>query len=448
MDRYLSQASNNDWGNIVQWSFVKDNGNIDIDGIHSGKYEARLFFHNSYKVESKVKFSVEKGHYKYPKSTKFTKRLTDSNVEKPSVENPSLDDVFGTKIKMVNKPDEKRSPYPNVQAWNSDMSLFRIDYRLYNAKTLEESPITSGLSRSDGYEKLCSMLGSNIRWSTKDPNKFYVVNNHLRLIEGHIDGDNIDCSTVLFDFRENGFEQADIGPGEGNIDFNDKYVVFPVKKNGENKIYIFLYDLENKRKVWNEPKLYDVKDAHWIADGNYWKPTILDWVSVSPSGKYIVINASTRGVYRYDINFENKKRVEYLDSHGIKVSEGGHSDIGFDMNGTEVLVQFVAGMGVYSFNLDDPNEKGKKLLDSPYGGGFVSCRNRLHKGWCYITTREEGFREIFALKLDGTLGKTVQRFSQTHNNYYGGSVSQDGTKVIFSNKWDANRLNTFIAEAQ
>jgi len=148
------KSSNNDWTNVLQWSFVNHTGDIKIMGVLSGKYEARLFFHNSYKLENKVEFRVEKGVkkdvYKYPKSTKFTKRLTDSNVEEPSVENPSLDDVFGTKIKMVNKPDEKRSPYPNVQAWNSDMSLFRIDYRLYNAKTLEESPITRGLSRSRG----------------------------------------------------------------------------------------------------------------------------------------------------------------------------------------------------------------------------------------------------------------------------------------------------------
>jgi len=72
----------------------------------------------------------------------------------------------------------------------------------------------------------------------------------------------------------------------------------------------------------------------------------------------------------------------------------------------------------------------------------------LHKGWCYVTTREEGFREIYALKLDGTLDKTVQRFTQTHGNWYGGSVSPDGTKVVFTNYWSADQRDTFIAEAQ
>jgi len=52
------KGSNNDWGNVAQWSWVNHNGNIDINGVASGKYEARLFFHNSYTVESKVAFRV------------------------------------------------------------------------------------------------------------------------------------------------------------------------------------------------------------------------------------------------------------------------------------------------------------------------------------------------------------------------------------------------------
>jgi len=353
---------------------------------------------------------------------------------------------------MVNKSDTAISLYPKIQAWNSDMSLMRIGYRLYNANTLEESPITRGLANegsNSAYNKLCASLSGDFRWSTKDPNKFYVLNSSLQLIEGYIIGNAIKCNTVLFDFSDNGFEQANIGPGEGNIDFNDKYIVLPVKKIGDSKIYIFLYDLDNKRKVWNSPKLYNSNGAGWIASGNYWTPTVLDWVSMSPSGKYIVINDSSTGMYRYNIHFQDKRRLEYRGNNGEITSQGGHGDIGFDTNGNEVLVQFLSGKGVHSFNLDNPDELGKKLLISANGGGFVSCRNTIHKGWCYVTTRTEGFREIYALKLDGTSNQTVQRFTQTHENYFGGTVSPDGTKVMFSNHWGDgdNSLDTFIAEA-
>jgi len=386
---------------------------------------------------------------KYPETTLLEKRLTDETVVKPTIEEMSLDNIFNTQIKMVNKTGSAASPYPKIQAWNSDMTLIRIKFRLYNAMTLKESSITKGVvDGSDGtYGKLCKPLSSDFRWSTKDPNKFYVLNSSLQLIEGHIVGNSTNCETILFDFKKNNFEQAAIGPGEGNIDFNDKYIALPVKKKGDNKIYIFLYDLEKKKKVWDNPKLYNAEGAHWEADGKYWNPTVLDWVSVSPSGKYIVINDSNTGMYIYDINFKNKRRLEFYKDGQIK-SEGGHGDIGFDTNNNEVFVQFISGRGVYSFNLDNPNEKGKELLNSPYGGGFVSCRNRLHKNWCYVTTREPGFQEIFALKLDGIHNNVVQRFTQTHGNYYGGVASPDGTKVLFSNKWGTDRLDTFVAEAQ
>ena len=387
---------------------------------------------------------------KYPQTTILEKRLTDNNIPRPTVGNPSLDNVFGTQIKMVDKTGNAASPYPKLQAWNSDMTLIRIKFRLYNAMTLEESPITKGFEVGGGagtYNKLCAPLSSDFRWSSKDPNTFYVLNSSLQLIEGHIVGGTTSCETVLFDFKQNNFEQAAIGPGEGNIDFNDKYIALPVKKKGDDKIYIFLYDLEKKKKVWNSPKLYNAQDAHWEASGKYWKPTVLDWVSVSPSGKYIVINDSKTGMYRYDIHFKNKRRLEFY-KDGQITSQGGHGDIGFDTNNNEVFVQFIAGRGVYSFNLDNPNEKGKELLNSPYGGGFVSCRNKLHRGWCYVTTRTAGFQEIYALKLDGIQNNVVQRFTQTHGNYYGGIASPDGTKILFSNYWGTDKLDTFVAELQ
>jgi len=455
-----SENASNDWGNVVVWDWTKGKKNVILDGLSIGHYEARLFYNNSFRDEAKVRFSVTDVDKKYPHTTTLTKRLTDNSVSRPSVGEPSIDNVFGTQIKMLNKGDYVHdSPYPKIQAWNSDMTLMRIGFRLYNAKTLEESTITSSVKEVGGkngtYNKLCAPNSSDFRWSSKDPNKFYVVNSSIQLIEGEIVGNGINCH-LLFDFKKNNFEQANIGPGEGNIDFNDKYIAFPVKKKGDDRIYILLYDLSDGKKgkqVWNQPKLYDAEGALWIKiikDNGYvyWTPEVLDWVSVSPSGKYIVINDSETGMYRYDINFQNKRRLEYIDGHGDVSSQGGHGDIGFDTNKNEVFVQFISGTGIYSFNLDNPDEKGKELLDSPYGGGFISCRNILHRGWCYITTREKGFQEIFALQLDGTSNKTVQRFTQTHADWYGGSVSPDGTKVIFTNSWGNDKRDTFIAEAQ
>jgi hypothetical protein len=89
---------------------------------------------------------------------------------------------------------------------------------------------------------------------------------------------------------------------------------------------------------------------------------------------------------------------------------------------------------------------GKKLLDSNYGGGHVSCRNHKLLGWCYVSTNEKDYREVFAVRLDGS--KAVRRFAQVHqrgndspggqvgNKYYYAqdafvNVSPDGTRVLF-----------------
>ena len=106
--------------------------------------------------------------------------------------------------------------------------------------------------------------------------------------------------------------------------------------------------------------------------------------------------------------------------------------------------------------MDNPQELGKELLHSPYGGGHISCRNTKRKGWCYITANTDsngnGLKDIFALKIDGTGDENVEHFSQSHINTgfhdtYGGT-SPDGTKVIFNSHWRTNAIDTFIAEAE
>jgi hypothetical protein len=158
-------------------------------------------------------------------------------------------------------------------------------------------------------------------------------------------------------------------------------------------------------------------------------------------------------MYRYDIDFENEEKLQYRwDSDGQLYSHRGHGGLGYDTDGNEVFVQFIGGVGVYSFNLDNPTELGKELLHSPYCGGHISCRNTKRPGWCYITTVGNNYKRIFALQLDGTGDQNVQNFSQSHidpgyHNTYGGPTP-DGTTVIFNSHWGANSIGTFLAEAQ
>jgi pimeloyl-ACP methyl ester carboxylesterase len=387
---------------------------------------------------------------KYPTTTTLEARATDNTVIRPTIGVPTVDPIYKTHITMVDKSDTKLSSYPKVQNWNSNMTLIRLGNRMYNAATLTETNMTKTKTGTQAYNTLCSRSSDYFRWSNIDSDTFFVVNSSYEFIEAKISGNSVDCSTILDPFVD--YEVVHMGPHEGNIDYNDKYVVFVAKKPNDTTFYVILYDIQSKTRVWTKTMPTQV----WESNNGTWTPSTLDWISLSSSGKYIVFNndnGSRDGMYRYDINFENKVKLQYRwDGNGEIYSEGGHGDLGYDTDGNEVFVQFISGVGVYSFNLDNPTQLGKELLHSPYGGGHISCRNSRRRGWCYVTTVGDNYRRVFALKIDGTGDENVQNFSQSHidNPYhttYGGA-SPDGTKMIFNTHWGLGLDDTFVVEAQ
>lgn len=393
--------------------------------------------------------NVEAADSKYPEAKKLTARSVDRNVEEPKNNKQSIDHHNNTVINKVIKKDFSRSSYPKVQSWNKDMTLIRISNRLYNADTLIESSLTSQYySNSTASKGLCSRSSDYFRWSSVESNIFYVLNSSRKFIKATINDNKIDCTNSIESFRD--YEVIHIGPHEGNIDNRDKYVVFIAKKRNNKAVYVILFDIEEEKRIWTKK----LENNWWINVKGRWKLSSIDWISVSPSGKYIVLNESkingaSGGMYRYDINFKNKVKLQYK-RHNKLLSQGGHGDMGYDTDGNEVLIQFIAGLGIYQFNLDNPKEIGTNIL-SPYGGGHISCRNIERKGWCYITTHAKQYRSIFALKIDGSKDETVQAFTQTHMsediNKIFGSPSPDGTKVIFNSDWekgDKNKVDTFV----
>ena len=397
-------------------------------------------------VSNDATFHLDKA-LKYPPLGTLEKRFSKNDgLTIPTVGNPSIDNVFKTKTYKVAKSNNSIVGYPKTQSWNKDMSLIRVGYRLYNANTLKESPLTKGLpdhGSGNAYAKLCSP--NDFRWSNKEANTFFAINPRREFIRGRITNNMITCNVV--ESFKNEYEIVKMGPYEGNIDNNDRYVVLTLKKPNDSQVYIMLYDILHDKRKWTKK----LSDKIWKSDN----PTF-DWISISQSGKYILVNYAYKegGVYlydgltRYDINFHNGVELKYATN---KPSQGAHGDVGYDINGHEVFVAFVAGWGVVSYDLDNPHQIAKSLTNSPYGGGHVSCRNTDRPGWCYVTTKSEGNKRVFALKIDGTR-ETVQNFSQTHNrgsypeNY--GAPSPDGTKVIFNSHWDSGSIGTFVTEVQ
>ncbi len=367
----------------------------------------------------------------YPPQSQFTPIPTNNDGKQPAYLIPSVDLEFGTQVNRITdraNQNANEHPYPKQgSAWNSDMTLLKIQYRLYDAETFQEIPVTSGLNIGQAYNKLGSPLHGpgDMRWSKKDPNVMFVLDSSQRFKKVVINADrtNMNSSVILHDFSNDGYSNITTGNNEGNLDYSDEYIVFAAQKIGDERVYAILYEISTDTVKWEKLIPYGL----WGKGTN--DPDNFDWVTVSPNGDYILVS-TIHHIYLYDHNFENEFML---------ADEASHGDIGINQNGEQVYVQFIFSgeQGIWSYNIE--TKENIRLLPSKYNGGHVSCRNVQRPGWCYVNTSQERYKEAFSLKLDGGSG-TVERFAQTHVSINNRgctqvNVSPDGTRVLFSSDW-------------
>ncbi|MGV6816046.1 MAG: hypothetical protein ACWA44_02110 [Thiotrichales bacterium] len=357
----------------------------------------------------------------------LTQIPTDTTVTKPDYLSSYVDPVFGSKVTRITdrtRQTGNAQPYPKQgSAWNSDGSIIRLQYRLYDAATFIELPLTKDKDIDAAYAAVGSPQhgAGDIRWSNTSPDVMYVLDSSQRFIRLTLNADKSTAAReTLIDLSALGFEDISIGNNEGNLDFANTRVVFAAKKPGDENVYALLYQLGDNTLTWTKTV------PHGLWNTTYGNPDYFDWISIDSSGEYLVLNATDR-IFVYDINLENEVLLS---------NEGSHGDIGIDANGDPVYVQFEFNgeQGIWSYNLR--SHQALKLLPRKYNGGHVSCRNDQRPGWCYLSTIEEGYREVFAVKLDGS--GIVNRFAQTHTSdgYSSlGTPSSDGREMIFQSDW-------------
>jgi len=380
----------------------------------------------------------------FPPETDFSAIPTNNTVAKPASGQSFVDREFGKRVirltdrlnqndtPTVNANGDRYSrgnahPYPKTQAWNNDMSMFRLHYRLYDAVTLEELPITSG---TNSLHELYNINGalSEMKWSNINPNVFYGVYGS-QFWKGTI---NRVSNTISYDLVHDfsspdyTFDQFTLGKYEGNIDFNDKYVAFAARKTGTQALTAIVYDMQND----SIKAMQDFPAISWPDAGQ-----VFDWLSVSPLGNHILMSTNDK-IEQYDMNLNHIRQL---------ATSGGHGDLGIDQGGGEVYVQyeFGANFGIWIYRLSDGFRI--QLLPDKYNGGHISCRNYKRRGWCYASTTAEGHREIVAIKLDytGPVNHIVNRFAQTHTSGHNslGNVSPDGRQVMFYSDWGDGALH-------
>ncbi len=281
--------------------------------------------------------------------------------------------------------------YAKTQVWNADQTKYKMtSWKVYNAITYTEVQELSGM-----YPSYWSNTNPDLIWSFRE--------------NGDIKKYTVSTNTTQTVANIPGYEVIKLGPGEGNIDKNDHYVALVGKKaNGDLDIIVF--DLQTLTIVHTK-----TFTNAWVSGGDNF-PDYIDWVSISQSGDYVVVMYSntfgnTAGFY-VDQNGNDHYGVEIYDRVTMQyqnriASYGNHGDLGYAVDGDEVLVQYKAGSaGVYMYKLNGTG--GEIIVNNSSeitASGHISCRNINRPGWAYVTqatSANPSSKQIVAVKLDNS----------------------------------------------
>lgn len=267
--------------------------------------------------------------------------------------------------------------------------------------------------------------GTETRWHPKRPEIMVYVKDNLI---GYWDVRKDKTETIAV-FP--GYTEFHIGPWEGNLSRDGERIVIEGKR-GKDHI-AFAYDFEAGHK-YPDLILNDVADV--------------DWISISASGNYIVLNGQIQG--------QTSDQTQVYDLLGNKVGSlweqhgrPSHYDLTIDDAGDDVAVG-----GSRSGGPDDGRVIKRRLSDGKVtvltAGGYAShtsTRNIKRPGWAYVTYQHRGptwppyWDEVDAVKLDGSL--TVERIAHLHTkrtDYLTEShavPSPDGKRVLWASDWEA-----------
>lgn len=420
---------------------VRVSGGVDtaVLGNYQLVYTARDRAGNEASVRRSVNVVLPASAY--PPETEFVE-VDPQPMERPGYLQSGPGPAFGYRITRVTDPAEfpdgeyDVQPYPKHPAWSSDEAYIAIhSYKL--------------IKGAADYSRVRETLYlDEARWAYTEPGVMYGFRNvydggervAVEFVRLNV---NDDAVTPLQRFYLTGhgggapeYDGVYLGPWEGNLSRDDRYVVFSARQGDD--LVAMVFDIPGRRVVTSR-RFAGIWDR-------------LDWISISPRGDYVLMNWSppekddadpdfTGAIDEYDASLNFVRRL---------AEQGQHGDMGLDAYGDEVYVQLEFGdrVGVWSYRLRDGAEL--RLLPDKYNGGHVSCQNYRRPGWCYLSLRKTGFAEVVAVKLDGS--GLVNRFVQHRNSAGGsayGSPNPSGTRVIFKSDWQGEYpVAVFVAEPE
>ncbi len=404
-----------------------------------------------------------------PQSSKL---ITDSNLifsvpklTRLAYLTETRDPIFGTKITRIADDtgnstlpvkgtwgEDARHHYSKDQPWNSDGTLLVLE----NDKSPSQIYL-DGTSYLPKYGKCKNYSPWDDRWH---PSKLY-PNVRINVNHDKLEWFDIVSCTLVRQWQLP-FSVNYIGSGEGNISNDGRYILL------SDKTRMFLVDMEPLEKYRSDDNDINKRIGPITTLSNCGlKDCSIDWVSVSPSGKYAVVSYNGDHLRVFNINPHTLSLTpRVMPSNSAQCGENnpvqgyiydlGHADMAlnpFDNNEDVIIGQrrkwcpkYVDGDEIGSVvmvrlkdnkvvSLIDPN-----IRTYPH---HISARNVDRPGWVFVSfynypDNNRVFNdEIIALKIDGSM--SVERLTHKHtilNGCYRCEAhpvpSRDGRRVIWA----------------
>ncbi len=409
-----------------------------------------------------------------PRGPASTTVLTDPHavfavpqVPKPADLAPFVDPTFGSTVERVGNNvgastaplpgtwgSDARHVYSKQQPWSSDGALIVIENRGGGSP----SPMFLDGTTYQPKRGPCSGPLYDYRWhpSTAHPHEMINVDGSGNQLSWY---DVVSCATTrtwTLPITSN----YGIGSGEGNPSNDGRFVAIA------SGTQMLIVDMDPQPPFAPYPN-QRIGPPRRISDCGL-SDCSIDWVSVSASGKYAVVNYNGDYPRVFDIDPQTLALTPHAypastpeclshDPANGFILDLGHADFAlnpFDANQDVLIGQRSSGCpssvngapmaGVVMVRLRDGFVT---MLTNPTNEAFphhISTRNLDRPGWVYVSYYPgPGQRfndEIVAIKMDGSLA--VERLAHIHSAIDGcyrcephAVPSRDGQRVIFASNW-------------